>query len=47
MTLRSTLWVLFTEEEMDMLGMSGLPGNGVEEVCGYLAAEQQKDGFLG
>jgi hypothetical protein len=34
LTFGSTLLVLFTEEEMDMLGMSGLPGNGVEEVCG-------------
>jgi hypothetical protein len=46
-TSRSTTPVLFTEKEMDMLGISGLPGNGTEEVCGKLAAEQQKDESLG
>jgi hypothetical protein len=46
-TSRSTTPVLFTEKEMDMLGISGLPGNGMEEVCGKLAAEQQKDESLG
>ena len=31
--------------EKATLGISGLPENGVEEVCRQLAAEQQKDGF--
>ena len=34
---------LVTDKET--LGISGLPGNGVSEVCRQLAAEQQKDGF--
>jgi hypothetical protein len=31
--------------EKDTVGTTGLPGNGVNEVCGQLAAEQEKDGY--
>jgi hypothetical protein len=31
--------------ETDTLGVSGLPGDGVAEVCGQLADEQKKDGY--
>jgi hypothetical protein len=34
---------LVTEEST--VAISGLPGNGVQEVCGQLAAEQAKDGY--